>query len=303
MEKPQEPEVDLEAEYRRLSDGERIYHDKIDLWIKLQRIALYLTLILIFIVSFLVGFLPQEPTFLEMMTTHPLQFYSFAFALFSLLFSFSMVPLMSGKISRIRSELRVSKEERLFLRAYETYKSIHSYMNESNPNRKVFFKKMALVNAEKTNRIVDGWDYGNIGLIKELVGDQIDLFKNNFRRLVLSNIAEGDETALGKIAEILIKFCKYIHSPSIEEFNELNSLISGLKYRKYKVLTRQERIGEYFYSKPRAFRLLFASTITIIVVSVLLYLNQNIGLIVAVGVTCFWGAFTGFDKLFRLEKK
>ena len=308
MKKPQEPQIDLEAEYRRLSENEKNYHNKISLWNKLGKITLYLFFASIVLILIAYNLLPENvrqtaTPFHELFPYYPLQVSLTVIGFGLIMFSITANYYASNKTDKIRDELGLDREERLYLRAYETYRNINSYMNETKPSRKLFLKKSALENAEKMNKIINGWNYGNIGLIRELMGDQIDLFKDNFRRLVLSNIAEGDETALEKITEILSKFCKYIHSPSIEEFNELNGLISGLKYRKYKVLTRQERIGEYFHSRPRASRLLFASTTTSIVGVAMFCLGQNIGLIIAVSVTCFWGSFSGFEKIFRLKEK
>lgn len=304
MKEPEEPEIDLEAEYGRLSENEKIFRERISLWHKLERITLYLVFVSVIPMLTPIFWMPTESKSLyELYPDYPMQVSVFAIGAGIFFASVVAKTLLSDKVGKIRAELGLNREERLYLRAYETYKNIKSYINEPNPNRKVFFKKMALVNAEKANRIVDGWNYGNIGLIRELMGDQIDLFKDNFRRLVLSNIAKGDETALNKITEILTKFCKYLHSSSIEGFNELNGLISGLKYRKYEVLTRNQKIGKYFYSRPRAFRLLFGFVISIIVALVLSYLGQNIGVIFGVSAACFWGALSQSDKIFRLKKE
>jgi len=45
---------------------------------------------------------------------------------------------------------------------------------------------------------VEGWKYGNIRLIADLIGDKIDLLKDNMKRLVLSNVAKGDDGTLKK---------------------------------------------------------------------------------------------------------
>lgn len=45
---------------------------------------------------------------------------------------------------------------------------------------------------------VEGWKYGNIRLIADLIGDKIDLLKDNMKRLVLSNVAKGDDETLKK---------------------------------------------------------------------------------------------------------
>ena len=147
------------------------------------------------------------------------------------------------------------------------------------------------------------WKYGNIRLVRNLIGDQIDLFKNNLERLVLSNVAKGKETTLKEISEILLEFCKYILSPSIEKLGELNKRVKELPYTKYEVLTKKQRVSKYFYGRPRFSRLLFAFCVAIPIAVVLLCLGQSMGVIFAVAVTSFWGAFMGFEKLFRSEEK
>lgn len=149
---------------------------------------------------------------------------------------------------------------------------------------------------------VEGWKYGNIRLIADLIGDKIDLLKDNMKRLVLSNVAKGDDETLKKISKILIELCKYIHSPSIKKLDGLNEMIKEIPFKEYKYVTKRERMGRYFYSRPRMFRLAFAFIITIVVVAVLLCLGQNLGLAITVGVPCFWGAFVGFDKIFKVKE-
>lgn len=212
--------------------------------------------------------------------------------------------LSEKKVNQIKTELGLSETENLFLSAYETHRNINGYLDEPNVRRKTYFRKLALENAREMVAIVEGWRYGNIPLTRKFFGDKIDLLKDNLRRLVLSNVAKGNEEVLKKNSEILIEFCKHLRSPSIETLDELNAMIKeDLPYKEYKVLTKKAKMGEYFHSRPRAFRLLFALVISVIIAVVLFCLRQNIGLIVAVCVTCFWGAFAGFDKLFRLEKK
>ena len=304
MKKPQEPEINLEtkinlvAEYRRLSENEKIYHEKIKTWRDLEKLGRSLGVISMVLFFLAVYWFSETAPFFE-----PLAF--IFLIVFSILFIASLIlfQISSWKFSRIESELGLPKAELLYLRVYDTYKNVDSYLKESNIRRKPYFRKSALKNAEEAIEIVNDWEYGNIKLVKRIIGDQIDLLKNNLERLVLSNIVKGDDTTLTEVSKMLLQFCEYINSSSVKELEELNDAIKELPYVEYKVATTRQRLTEHFYGKPRAFRLLFASIITIIVVSVLLYLNESIGLMVAVGVACFWGAFTGFDKLFRLEKK
>jgi len=294
---------ELEDEFTRLLENEMIYYDEIDLWKKLRKIFAFL-----FIVSMCATFislisLPEGVPVLDLFPDYPLQVSSLFVGIGLLTTSAAALQLLSDKISKIWNELGLHREERIYLRAYETSATIDSYLSEPNPRRKIYFKRLALQNARELTENVDGWKYGNIRLIANLIGDKIDLLKDNIRRLVLSNVAKGDEKTLEKISKILLKLCGYIHSPSLDELDELNNMMKEIPFKEYKYLTRKEKTSAYFYSKPRIFRLIFASSITIIVVAVLLYLEQNLGLAIAVGVPCFWGAFTGFDKIFRMKEK
>jgi hypothetical protein len=210
--------------------------------------------------------------------------------------------LLSKKISRIKDELALHKEESLYLRAYETHSNIESYIKEDKPKRKIYFKRFALRSAKELAEIVSGWKYGNVRLVSELVGQQIDLLKDNMKRLVVSNVAKGDESNLRKASEILVEFCKYLGSPSIEGLEKLNENMKEMPFREYKFLTKGERFRGYLYGKPRFFRLLFAGGVTAISMAILWCLNLNLAIIVAVAFPCFWGAFTGFDKLFGLKE-
>lgn len=301
LEKTKE-EIEIQEEYERILGNEFIYLDEIDLWKKLQNIAFFLCFIGLGAIIIPTFSMPSGVPLLVLFPDYPLQVSSFVVG-FVLLFG-SMVAFtqLSNKTSKIQNELGLHREERIYLRAYETSSSIDSYLNESNPKRKLHFKRWALQNARELTDNVDGWKYGNIRLIANLIGDKIDLLKDNVRRLVLSNVAKGDDETLKKISKTLMKICKYIHSPSLDRLDELNNKMKEIPFKEYKYLTKKEKMGAYFYSRPRIFRLIFASSITIAVVAVLLCLEQNLGLAIAVGVTCFWGSFTGFDKLFGTRK-
>ena len=305
MKNKKEPQVDLDDEYGRIAENEMIYLDEIALWERLGRIATYLIVVPFIAIVTVSFFLPPNTPILnlESFRDYPLQISISWIVIVLVFFSLVAIPLSGVKTSKIRKELGLHREERIYLRAYETSTTIDSYLSESNPKRKLYFKRLALQNAQELTEIVDGWKYGNIRLIADLIGDKIDLLKDNMRRLVLSNVAKGDEGALKKISRILMELCKYIHSPTLEKLDELNNMIREIPFKEYKYLTKKEKMGAYFYSRPRMFRLVFASGITITVVVVLLCLDQNLGLAIAVGVTCFWGSFAGFDKLFRIKEK
>lgn len=294
---------ELEGEYARIVENESIYFDEIALWDKLRKITTYLSLSMIVPLIWVSFGLPNDFSLFEDFSTYPLQTSAVIVSFVLLVASVKANSALSNKVSKIRNELGLHREERLYLRAYEAHTNIDAFLTESNPKRKLYFKKLALESAQEMTKIIEGWEYGNIHLVSKLVGNQIDLIKDNMKRLVLSNVAGGEEITLKKILGILIGLCKYINSPSIEGLSELNNAIGELPFKEYKFLTRKEKIGEYFCGKPRMSRLLFASGATIAIAVVLLYLGQNIAVTCAVAVPSFWGAFTGFDKIFRLKEK
>lgn len=296
-------QIDLEIEYVRISKNEEIYLDEIGLWDKLGNIGRYSMFITFSLFIVTVIWLPEDTPLPELITNYPLQAYSLIIVLGLLMFMILISYISDRKLTQIRTELGLTREERIYLGVYEAYRNINSYLEETNIKRKPFFRRSALENIERIVRSVNAWEYGNIPLVRNFIGDQIDLFKNNIRRLVLSNVAEGKDTTLREISETLLEFCKHILSPSIEKLNELNDRIKELPYVEYKMLTRKQKIANYFYSKPRFSRLLFASIIAGIVVTVGLCLNLSTGAIFVIAVPSFWGALAGFDKIFRFKEK
>lgn len=295
----EEPSVDLHSEYERLSKSENLFKARIGSWKKTERVTKYVVYVSFMMILGSLLSTPQGQPLFSSHYTLPAQFVSFAIGFPCFAVSGVLHLLSSEKVTQITKDLGLDKEERLFLRAYDTHENLDLY--SSNPNRRPYFRKLALENAQEMAHIIGEWKYGNIGLVKRLVGDQIDLLKDNIQRLVLSNIAKGDDAACQKISIILVELCGYICSPSVGKLDELNGMMKDLPFKEYKVLARMELVSNYFSSRPRMSRIVFASCITTIVAGILLYLGQNWGLIVAVAVTCFWGAFAAFDKLFNLK--
>ena len=296
-------EIGLDAEYKKLSEDERIYFQKFSLWRKATKIVWILMFVsFLIVVVTIVVFLRTGKPFEEDIVNVPLPSYifitSFAFFIIS---SFIQYPIRS-KIHNIRREFGLTTEERFYLRLFEAKKGVESFLSENKQERKKHFRGLALKSAEAVAEIVDDWDYGNIGLIKNLIGDKIDLLKNNMRRLVLANVAVGDEGALGRIPEIFARFCRYILSPSFEGLDDLNTIVEKLPYKKYETATPTERLFSFFYKRPRMSRLLFSSIVAAVVAIVGLYMQLNSSATATVTGASFWGAFMGFDKLFRIKK-
>ena len=295
--------MELDEEYGRIMENEMIYLDEITTWRRLEKATTFIPIILFFPAIVALLLLPEKTQMnFETIQQYPLNYSLLLFYLAMFIFSPISKYMLSNKISKIKDELALHKEESLYLSAYETYSNVESYLKEDKPKRKIYFKRIALRSAKELVDVVGGWEYGNVRLVSNLVGQQIDLFKDNMKRLVLSNVAKGDKSNLQKLSEILIEFCKYLMSPSIEKLERLNEGIEDLPFREYKFETKRERLSGYLQTKPRFFRLLFAGSVTAIVMVILWCLNQSLGLIIAVAVPCFWGAFSGFDKLFGLKE-
>ena len=152
MEKTQEPQIDLDAEYRRISEIEKVYNERIGLWGKLTKIIPYLAL-LTFIPIFISLFsLPERQPIFQSIKTHPLQAYTFLISFGFLLFLIFSNPLFSKKRSQIENELGLPLEERLYLRVYETHRSINSYLDEPKMQRKPYFRKKGIRKCRKSGK-------------------------------------------------------------------------------------------------------------------------------------------------------
>jgi len=262
--------MELDEEYGRIAENEMIYLDEVSTWRRLDKAVFYIALIsFVPAIASLLSLPPNTQMNFETFQQYPLQFFLFSFFIVMTFVMLIMRPLLSNKIAKIQGEMGLHKEETLYLRAYETHRNVESYIKETNPQRKIYFRRLALRSAQELVDIVDGWKYGNIRLISNLIGQKIDLLKDNMKRLVLANVAKGDESNLVKVSQILIKFCKFLRSPSIEKLGELNESMKELPYKEYKFKTKRERLSGYLHHRPRFFRLLFAGGITALVMVVL----------------------------------
>jgi hypothetical protein len=296
----------LDKEYKRLFDNELIFFDAVQIWKRLEKISTVIVLILGF--SLLFGYfaveysLPENSFFLLHYSTYPFHFL-FIVVGFGLFFTFLVVYFLAqNKIYRITQELGLHREERLFLRAYETKQNIRVYLNDST-NRRLYFKKLAKNFAQELLDLIEDWNYGDIRLAVNWFGEKIYLLKDNMKRLILPTIINGREKELWQVYQSLNEFCMYLHSPSVKKLDELNNTIIKIPFKEYKDLYKMDKLRAFFQNKPRISRLFFSFSVTLVVIVVLWNLEGKWGLIIAVGVACFWGAFSGFDKIFRLKEK
>lgn len=179
--------MELDEEYGRITENEMIYLDEVSRWQKLKKVIFPIQLILfaLFIVSIIS--IPSGTQFsFETLQQYALHYFVVFFYLVYCPIALISYTLVTRKIRTIKNELGLRKEENLYLRAYETHSNIESYIKEDKPKRKVYFRKFSLRSAKELADVVSGWEYGNVRLVSNLVGQQIDLFKDNMKRLVIS---------------------------------------------------------------------------------------------------------------------
>jgi len=223
-------------------------------------------------------------------------FYGF---LISVIITLVIVIIADRKINSIKKEVGLTNNELLFLRTYELYKDIVDCTLETNLKRKNYLKKMSL---EKITEIIDNindWSYGNIILVKNWIGKDIDLLKNNLKRLLYPNIIKGNEKNLNEIANNLNLLSKFILNEDKDLLLELNESLNKLPY--IEIETRS--IKNSIYERPRLFRFLFSIIIVMIIYTIGTFFKIEMSLMFASLIASFWGAFTGFDKIFHIEQK
>jgi hypothetical protein len=286
-------DIDFEAELERLSENETAWLDAVTPWVGLKWSAAPLGIASLFVTA--IG--------LILGPSGELLRFSIMVGGGSISFGVSLLleQLSARRIAQIRSELGLTREEELRLQLLRTHKDIRLLLKETVSQRKNYFRRMAIKHLNNVVSIVDGWSYGNMALVIDYVGAQVELLKYNLKSLLLSNMIKGSEKELRQVSDILVQFMKYTFAPSVEALTELNKEINRLQYKEYRTLTRKEELKQYLYSRPRLSRLFFAAGIASGIELIALYLHLEIGVMFAVGVASFWGAFVGFDRILHLE--
>lgn len=295
----------LEERYRSIQDNESYYLRKRKKWSLLGKLSLSL-LVIGFIIFFIyVGFF--QPSFLYTMefsvmkVDYTLHYYAFFSSLWILFILFLMFFFSLIKTSQIQSELGLSNDELIFLKSYDTYNYIKNYFDENKPSRKLYYKKLILENAISIKRLINKWTYGNIDMIKKIYGEQINLLKNNFSRLIISNIAKGEENTSTLIQEIFYNLAEFIYDQNLEKIKMINKSIEELPYIEYKILNTKERLNLFIRSNVLLCRIIFSTSIVLVIILLGNYLQLHVGYLFATTITCFWGAFAGFDKIFNIS--
>ena len=193
--------IRLEDDYKRLLEDERRYNDEIKLWGNIQKITDILIFIFVGLTIIAMMFLPDQ--------LYPINKYLLETIFLILLIALFLVngvinQFAEKRTSNIKSVFGLSNFEILFLDVYKTRENVINCAVVKNTNIKEHYKNLAINNMDNIINKMKRWSYGNIDLTKKLIGDEIDLLKDNMSRLVLSNIAKGNDEELSLIADILV---------------------------------------------------------------------------------------------------
>jgi hypothetical protein len=299
----QESTMQMDELYTKISGNECIFLNELRKYNYLQK-TIYGLIIGSFLIIVYTGFsfpLNTQMTGVEAFNLNPIMYLLFWFG-FAVYFS-SMIGAIFVQNRRVslRKKIGLEKEEELFLLSYKILRNLKSILAEKNTARKPFHLKKTIKLANELTDKLRGWQVGNVRLISDAAEKQIEQLKSYLSNNVLPNLIKIDEAMYKQISDVFFNFCLYLKQPSEESLDYLNHLIAEKKFDFKPSLTGQKRILNYLYSNPRGFRLLFSSALTAIIVGAVMYVSSNWGLAITVGVACFWGSFTAFDKLFTLH--
>jgi len=145
--------------------------------------------------------------------------------------------MMAGRqINRSRGIVQpsTSAEERTFLRIYEVLRILEVYLQESLPASKgEAMKKLRRIDDELLRG--EDWKVGNLKILKETIGDQLESFKNGFEKKLIPTVVHGDDKNLQNTYSILIVFANYLINPKMDMLASVNDMISKLPFTEDKL--------------------------------------------------------------------
>jgi hypothetical protein len=144
----------------------------------------------------------------------------------------SGILMIAGRqINRSRGIIRPSTcaEERTFLKIYEALRILEVYIQDELPaSRGEAVRKLRRVSNEMLRG--DDWKIGDLLILKETVGYQIESLKNGFEGRLIPTIMRGDDQSIKKAYSILMDFANYLINPKIDKLVSINDMIGTLPY-------------------------------------------------------------------------
>jgi len=209
--------MSFNEKYRGLSKRARIY-------LKYDRLNNFSTLILI--VSFFGAFFSMTiGDFAPVLIL-----YRFGSSSINILTIFTVATFISSffaseTLIKRRRNFLLTREEWLFLDIYECLENLGSYLKENNDYYRIeAYKKIE----EAIRKVSEKWHVSPLKIVKKLVGNQVDTFKQNLEQKLLPAIQEGDRGDLGTSSSILEDIMIFLGSPTVEGLQNINLRMSEL---------------------------------------------------------------------------
>lgn len=126
-----------------------------------------------------------------------------------------------------------SAEERTFLGIYEVLRILEVYLQEGLPASKgEAVRKLRRINDDQLRG--EDWKVGNLKILREAAGDQLDLLKNGFEQKLIPTVAHGDDD-IQNTYTILIDFANYLINPKMDRLVSINETMSKLPFTEAKL--------------------------------------------------------------------
>jgi len=280
----------INEKYKIILEDESIYLEKTKNW----KFLLYITgrVLLISILSMLIciGLDIEEPYF----SISPLIMFSTMFIALYLI----------TKISGMDDKFGLRNQDLVFLETYRTIENFDKLI--SNPSRNQC-KLDAISNMQKAIEHINDWDYGNLDIVKDFIGKEFDLFKENMKNKTSGNI---NEKGVGAhiLMHTLLEFLIYLINPTKDQLDKVNEMFSTLEPVEYIILSKQEiifaRLSNYLYERPNIIRISFG-----LILAIAVYIFGNIKLkyeiidTLAPILAAFFGGFTISNQIFSIKER
>jgi len=202
------------------------------------------------------------------------------------------------------AEIELSYDEILFLRFFELYKNANLTLKTKNRIMKDKYKSNLIKEFKKIVLLVEGYDYGNISLNKNILSDEIETFKLNVRKYLYNNVILGDNSDLASVRNFLLDICKYLLNPRLNSLIWLNNQIqSRLIIKEIEKKSINGTIYFNVYKRPLLFRIIFLTIIIISIVVIGIKLEVGISVIFMASITSIWGSLSLFNVIFKEENR
>ena len=111
-------------------------------------------------------------------------------------------------------------EENAFLKIYKALVHFDNYQKENFLTSKGAALKLLAKVGRSMRSLV--WRTGDLKIIREIVGNELELFKENYEKRLLPTLEKGNKKDFDRGIALLVKFAFYLLHPTIKTLRELN---------------------------------------------------------------------------------